>query len=605
MTWISVCAGLFFLWNVQDIFYPELGDSVHVLKQGELNVHADSLLDTQDDNWQHVTLPDNWNFSRKDFEGKVTYRFKVNLAETPTQRWGVYLPRVSQNAALYINDIFVDDGGSMEIPYTLNWKRPLLFELPSQMLQQGENTITLLVAGYAGNNSGLNPVYIGPLNVLAPYYNYHFATVVMPAIASLITMLGITVFNAWMWMLRPQKNIHRKFFVVSAIASLWLYTTFSNAAFPFHLFHWGILVLGSWFIYGVVLMVKRQLGLQGGGLDEKLFFLHAVTFGIVAMMAPIRYQQDISVFWHIGSAIQGIWILWLLWQGRHFSNNAMPYLVVMSLIFVMGGYDISFAIFSDHHLRPMTFQICPLFLSLVLAADITARFVSSTEQTEKLNLELNQRVEEKHRELAASYERLKILETQQAVYAERERIMRELHDGLGGHLLTALAHSEGNENTPLHQTISQALSELRLMIDTVDVEPGNLNTLLGAMRQRIEPLLQRHGGQFHWRVFEEPDTRHLSRSEMMHLLRIIQEVFTNIIKHAKATTVTVETSPNGVLIRDNGKGFEIKKPSTGRGLSNMRKRALEAGIQLDIDSDDMGTEVRLSLLPVSNEVAVC
>ena len=87
---------------------------------------------------------------------------------------------------------------------------------------------------------------------------------------------------------------------------------------------------------------------------------------------------------------------------------------------------------------------------------------------------------------------------------------------------------------------------------------------------------------------------------VLHILRILQEAFTNVVKHAGATSIQVETGldPEGkhvyIQVRDNGTGFSGER--IGRGIASMRDRAKIIGARLDIQPSAAGTTVNL-LLP--------
>ncbi|HSW21846.1 MAG TPA: ATP-binding protein, partial [Burkholderiaceae bacterium] len=90
---------------------------------------------------------------------------------------------------------------------------------------------------------------------------------------------------------------------------------------------------------------------------------------------------------------------------------------------------------------------------------------------------------------------------------------------------------------------------------------------------------------------------------LLHILRILQEAFTNVLKHAQATRITVETglqaNQRQVFIRvsDNGRGLTAAA-FDGRGLSNMARRAASFGGELRVTSEGEGTTMQL-LLPTA------
>jgi hypothetical protein len=69
------------------------------------------------------------------------------------------------------------------------------------------------------------------------------------------------------------------------------------------------------------------------------------------------------------------------------------------------------------------------------------RFIGALAGLETANRTLEARVLERERQIAASYERIASLQREQAATDERQRIMRDLHDGLGSQLFTSLSRS--------------------------------------------------------------------------------------------------------------------------------------------------------------------
>jgi signal transduction histidine kinase len=81
-------------------------------------------------------------------------------------------------------------------------------------------------------------------------------------------------------------------------------------------------------------------------------------------------------------------------------------------------------------------------------------------------------------------------------------------------------------------------------------------------------------------------------------LRILQEVITNTLKHARASQLCVMMSSNEgslvIRIQDNGIGFDPRVIRSGKGLPGLKKRAEQIGAQLVLDSSK-GTLIQISL----------
>jgi signal transduction histidine kinase len=108
-------------------------------------------------------------------------------------------------------------------------------------------------------------------------------------------------------------------------------------------------------------------------------------------------------------------------------------------------------------------------------------------------------------------------------------------------------------------------------------------------------------------VSDLPPLPWLDASAALQVLRIVQEVLTNVLKHAGAHTVTLRTAVRRdeaghdwvrVTIEDDGRGFDpaaAQAAGKGRGLRNLRGRAESLRGRLELDSGPGGTAVRLDL----------
>ena len=152
---------------------------------------------------------------------------------------------------------------------------------------------------------------------------------------------------------------------------------------------------------------------------------------------------------------------------------------------------------------------------------------------------------------------------------------------------------------------SSGLRDLQLTIDSLEPIEQDLTTLLGAFRYRIADSMRSAGIRLNWMVDEHiPPIPYLDARNCLHVLRIVQEVFTNILKHANAdeVTVTVSRGPKyvGVQIQDNGVGFVMERTQHGKGLKNMAQRAATLGGSVETSTQaGLGTRFLLKL-PLEN-----
>lgn len=218
---------------------------------------------------------------------------------------------------------------------------------------------------------------------------------------------------------------------------------------------------------------------------------------------------------------------------------------------------------------------------------------------------------QRRRELESVYQHRFRYEKEQMLNKERERILAELHDGVGGQLVAMLSMLDNNcsDTNDLKNVVRGALDDLRLMIDSLDSVEGDIPVVLGMLRSRIEPRLKVQNLSFDWQITELPPITRLGPHEILQLLRIMQEAITNIIKHAQASTIIISTKLHTdpelapfirIVVHDNGRGLDNNTVSQGHGFASMQNRARALGGSLLIDNAEQGVRVQLDI-PIDGE----
>ncbi len=190
---------------------------------------------------------------------------------------------------------------------------------------------------------------------------------------------------------------------------------------------------------------------------------------------------------------------------------------------------------------------------------------------------------------------------------QRDRILREMHDGLGGQIVSVLSMVRRGKATPdeIAEGLRRALDDMRILIDSLETSGEGLRNLLGKLRARLDPLLRRNEIDIEWQIDPRSPLDALDPEKSLHCLRIIQEAMTNVIQHAGATTVRVVISPGesdlpmvSIEVSDNGVGADPAIPRSGHGTKNMLARAKEIGGEIRFESMNPGRRVHLRV-PVS------
>jgi signal transduction histidine kinase len=185
---------------------------------------------------------------------------------------------------------------------------------------------------------------------------------------------------------------------------------------------------------------------------------------------------------------------------------------------------------------------------------------------------------------------------------ERRRIARELHDEVS-QLLTVIQLSldRVEADAPELRRAQELLTETQREIHRVifDLRPSLLDDLglPTAIKWYARNYLEAEGLDVR---LEVEDELQVPAAVEITAFRIYQEIVTNILRHAKAETVSVELYTDGgnlvLAVEDDGAGFEPGQRAAGAGIVGMRERAELVGGRLDLDSEPgLGTHVRLEI----------
>jgi signal transduction histidine kinase len=252
----------------------------------------------------------------------------------------------------------------------------------------------------------------------------------------------------------------------------------------------------------------------------------------------------------------------------------------------------------------LTIQYSVIPVILLFSWFLLKRFLTSIKQAEQLAMTLEARVEQKQQQVHEQYQQLKTFEQQQVLSEERERIMRDMHDGVGSHLVSVMMMLQQQDNImhdPIREKVQLSLTDLRFVIDSLDPVLDDLATLLGMMRARLHEQLESAEIELEWDVNELPELSEISPRRSLHIMRIVQEAVTNVIKHSQAKKMKLSTSINSdeiyIEVIDFGRGIDTNMPENkiGRGVKNMKYRAEQIGASLELVSTEDGTRIRLGI----------
>jgi signal transduction histidine kinase len=558
--------------------------------------------------WTPVALPDFWGIDvrRRALEG--WYRADVHLPAAPADTWALYFPRVGQNVAAWVNGVLVGDGGSFADPLPRNWNRPLLFTIPAPLLRAGDNTIAVRLITHRGAPGYLRPFHLGPLAELRPLYARRtWWQVDVTQIVGAGTLAGGLLLLAFS--LRTPTFAPLGWIALALV--LWAWSTadafVQEVPVPTRLWEWSTATALVWCPVAFVLGFHRMLRWRRPRFERAIVLGAGLATGLLFAVPPLYFFTAMLAAVGLALGMGGYVVALAAWT-RLGRGSRATVLVPAVVVLAVGIHDVVAASSGAAPLGVFLSPYLPLLAVGFTAWALLGQHLASVEETAALNRTLETRVAEKHAQLEANFAHLQALERERAVASERTRIMQDVHDGVGGQLVSALALAEEGrtDSSELSDVLRGALDDLRLVIDSLDPIDCDLLAVLGAARARLEPRLHRHGLQMRWEVREVPPLPDFGPERALQVMRIVQEAVTNVVKHAAARTITVRTGesadPHGhagvcLEIRDDGCGYGPGAPQ-GRGLSGMAQRAARLGGRLELRSAAEGTTVRL-WLPLS------
>lgn len=525
-----------------------------------------------DPRWTTTTLPD----ARA--SDVVWYRTEFDHPQGGgSGLWMLYLPCFYGGGRVWLNGELVASVLESGAGRRVRWERPMLLPLPLPVLRDGVNVLHLrAVRAHMPSATGLPRLVVGTQDDLQPQFERRlFVVRTMP----MVTVLGGSVVGAfviYIW-LRRRSEILCGLFGVAALPWALRTATFVIDTLPAWLWPWWRLMYHATTGGFIVLMSLFALKLAGWYRPWI-----ALALGAYWLLGPLAYllagahaEVLVGRWWVAGLIPVGLSIVVFTAiaavRERTVANVAIFVAVTVGVIAGIHDYIVAWRApwlqallpdWSDHRIFLMHYGAN--LLLIVMGAVLTVRFVRSLDDAEQAKATLAARVAEREREVVASYERIAALQRERATVEERQRIMQDLHDGLGSQLFTSLSRAA-----------------------------------LGNFLFRWEGRLRDAGVVPTWQIDVPDAVLAIAPHDTLQILRVLQEALTNVLKHSQATRVRVSLSQGETGLRlqvdDDGRGLPAGGAHAGRGHANMRVRAQRLGACLEIVSAARGARVALDL----------
>ncbi len=564
--------------------------SAHIFESSDAAPHT-ALSD-----WRDVTLPHRWGNDRNRDDTSVWYRVTMELTDWSGADLAVYLPKVSMNADLWINGRFSSRVGSMEVPLTRHWNTPLLLTISPLLLRAGPNEVMVRVRALDRHDGGLAPFFVGALWQLEALANEarFWRSTVVDGLATAVLALAFVV--AIVWARRPAR-IEYLYFSIGAIGCAISTLNMSVTSPPMSDHAWEIIMHGSLYL-GVASLAL--FGWQFSGVSTRFrrwVMATIVTVGLV-VLTTFESRLVVATTTFVIFAVAASAFIPLL---RKLQQQPLTDSLVFGFAALVavgaGAYD---WLIVSANMPYETAYLLPYVWPVLLGAFswlIAGEYARTQRDLATLNAELQQRIAARETALQATYDQLRAAERAQASAEERARILRDMHDGVGAHLSTALRQIEAgrSSNVEVANTLRDSLDSLKLAIDGMTLPAGDINALLAALRYRLTHRLSLAGLTVQWEVDELPLWANGAREgNMRHLQFLLFELISNVLQHAHASVLRIGAGADeqtiDVTIADNGSGISAVVQ-----LRSCEARAKSIGATLEVSTSTSGTEVRVRI----------
>ena len=517
----------------------------------------------------------------------------------------IYTADNRNRTALFLNGVEIHRDYAASADPLVTTYEPLLVPIPSGLLRPGRNELVAAITSRGDLGAGV--FEIGPQRVMNTRWGWmNLWRIDVPRKVN-FAMLTLCYGSFVYWGFNRRET---RFALLGVSGFLWC---ISNTGFLFESSAMGEVVLSEGPTLFLVLAAAVTLLFAADFVDlpnrrwlaVPILACGAILAGLYAL-APEHWiadgiAQGLAVMLLVLAATASA----LMWR-RSREGEALGLSLLLLLISVGLAHDLGRAwyVHAWNGLGLFTRPYAGFLMTIALLFSFGRRSTAAFARLQRANVDLQERVAQARLEVAVSEARRRALEIASAMEAERERLLREMHDGIGSNLVTALAVAEQQNHPPnVVRTLRRALSDLKITIDSLEPVEGDLVALLANLRHRMERDLRDAGLACRWRVEACRPLSWLDATNALHVLRIFQEAIGNALSHAGAATLEIgchEAMAEGMAgieayVVDDGRGFDAASTGVGKGVANMQSRARALHGRFSFSSSDAGTRVTLWL----------
>lgn len=594
--WIALLVALCFAGH--QACAQEAGERVVTLDRGQILATLSGVPQAV----RPLALPLHWDslYSRQSGRAHIEIRFpRPTGSESSINLYALFILRLGNGYTISLNGVLLASLGDLSAHYQArSSKQPLRITFPATLLKQ-DNLLTIELRGDYARGAGLSKILFGPAEEVEKHYRRHYIHRVVIAMAGAVVSALVSAFCLLLWLQHRDRlyawaSIGQALWAIAILDTVWLILPISWLA-------WALLalVLRAIWIWSLYAVVERIFG-PPPGIERRAMLLGTLS-GPVALLAAGALQSRVPFqLWLFIMSVLFVGMLVRLAAGfiRHRTSEQLLLWFAVFVMMVVGVHDgMAERSPGAGYAYAEWAKYAGTLLAISIMWIVSNRFHKAQREASDLQATLAARVEAKEHELHDTYARLSQVERSRAVTAERERILRDMHDGVGTSLATAMRQLEGGAaSSEVAASLRESLDHLKLSIDAMTLPTGDVNALLAGLRYRLQPRFEGAGLALEWDVDLLPIWPGGTDQAMRHLQFLLLEGISNALQHSRAVKLTLCARHTAnfveILLRDNGRGIGEQR---GRGMQSMRDRADAIGATLEIETLTPGTCIRVTL----------
>lgn len=596
------------------MYANDLPQSKCVIQAQKIEVKK-SLPPSSKNTWEEVkTLPDIWASRWPDYNGDVWYRIYFDNTCSPKHTpIALVIEYINMAGEVYLNNQLLWKDEYLKEPLSRSWNMPRYWVILNKTFTEKNNVLLVHIHGYAKQSSGLGEVSIGSPKSMVDLYNQLFWNKRTIFLINLIVSCFLAIICLITWLTYKKDTTYLWFSIASFLWSALLFGSLSTTTLFFKsTFYFSKYNLICYLIYTISFgLFTWRFALKKYNRIEKIIFYLLFFSIIIVIITPEIYFHIINLlfFFIYTLFFLGFCIFFQFLTLNKKTNEMIILSICLFLYIIICLYEI-FRIFSNNYSSISLIPYSSLGTMLTLCIIFSWKISKSIKYLTFFNTELSTRIEKAKLELSDSLEKRHRLELENSKLQERLSIAHELHDGLGGSLVRAtLMIQNSKENLGKNQFLSYLntlKSDLRQIIDTsssATVAIPESPRIWGApIRYRFIQIFEELNIDLYWDVLSEWIHKP-SSSQLYMLSRILEEAFTNIIKHSQANKVWVELYENShaelcLMVKDNGVGFNVESvlaSGMSIGIQSILARAKRENAQIFFSSQPFQTTITLIL----------